>query len=53
MPKQRQQRPAASQEPMGIVISGGGFEQPAPRLTAYLYSLEDETSGEPIDVKAA
>lgn len=51
MPKRRQ--PDEKQEPIGIVISGGLHEQPTPRLTAYVYSIEDETSGEPIDVKAA
>lgn len=51
MPKRRQLK--EPQEPIGIVISGGRHEDPVPRLTAYVYSIEDETSGEPIDVKAA
>ncbi|HEX6315884.1 MAG TPA: hypothetical protein VFZ73_13530 [Gemmatimonadaceae bacterium] len=51
MPKRRQ--PDEKQEPIGIVISGGSREQPTPRLTAYVYSIEDETSGEPIEGKAA
>lgn len=51
MPKRRQ--PEEPQEPIGIVISGGPHEDPIPRLSAYVYSIEDETSGEPIDVKAA
>ena len=51
MPKRRQSK--ETQEPMGIVISEGPREAPTPRLTAYLYSNEDEASGEPIDVKAA
>ena len=51
MPKRRQ--PQEPQEPIGIVISGGPHEEPTPRFTAYVYSIEDETSGEPIDVKAA
>jgi hypothetical protein len=46
MPKRRQQN--ESQEPIGIVISGGPHEDPTPRLTAYVYSIEDETSGEPL-----
>ena len=41
------------QEPMGIVISSGKLVEPTPRLSAYVYSVEDETSGEPIDMKAA
>ena len=51
MPKRRQLE--EPQEPIGIVISGGPHEDPTPKLTAYVYSIEDETSGEPIDVKAA
>ena len=51
MPKRRQRE--EPQEPIGIVISGGTHEEPTPRLSAYVYSLEDETSGEPIDIKAA
>jgi hypothetical protein len=51
MPKRRQLK--EPQEPIGIVISGGLHEDPTPRLAAYVYSIEDETSGEPIDVKAA
>lgn len=51
MPKRRQIE--EGQEPMGIVISEGPREAPTPRLTAYVYSIEDEVSGEPIDVKAA
>jgi hypothetical protein len=51
MRKRRQQE--EPQEPIGIVISGGTHEQPTPKLSAYVYSIEDETSGEPIDVKAA
>ena len=51
MPKRRQ--PEEPQEPIGIVISGGVHEEPTPKLSAYVYSIEDETSGEPIDVKAA
>ena len=51
MPKRRQLK--EPQEPIGIVISGGPHEDPTPKLTAYVYSIEDETSGEPIDVKAA
>ncbi len=51
MPKRRELK--EPQEPIGIVISGGVHEEPTPRLTAYVYSTEDETSGEPIDVKAA
>ena len=51
MPKRRQLE--EPQEPIGIVISGGVHEEPTPRLTAYVYSIEDETSGEPIDTKAA
>ena len=51
MPKRRHLKEL--QEPIGIVISGGPHEDPTPRLTAYVYSIEDETSGEPIDVKAA
>ncbi|NUQ13327.1 MAG: hypothetical protein HUU26_13520 [Gemmatimonadaceae bacterium] len=52
MPKRRQ--PQEPQEPMGIVISEGIREEPAhPRLTAYIYSIEDETSGEPLDIRAA
>jgi hypothetical protein len=51
MPKRRQLK--EPQEPIGIVISGGHHEEPTPKLTAYVYSIEDETSGEPIDVKAA
>lgn len=46
MPKRRQ--PKEPQEPIGIVISGGPHEEPTPRLSAYVYSDEDETSGEPI-----
>ena len=49
MPKRRQlQEPP---EPIGIVISGGQHEEPTPKLSAYVYSLEDETSGEPIEIK--
>ncbi len=49
MPKRRPlQEP---QEPIGIIISGGQHEEPTPRFTAYVYSLEDETSGEPIEIK--
>ena len=51
MPKRRQLE--EPQEPIGIVISGGLHEEPTPKLTAYVYSIEDETSGEPIDTKAA
>ncbi len=54
MPKRRQGE--EQQEPIGIVISEGGRgvrEEVAPRLLAYVYSIEDETSGEPIDVRAA
>jgi hypothetical protein len=51
MPKRRPLK--EPQEPIGIVISGGPHEEPTPRLSAYVYSIEDETSGEPIDVKAA
>ena len=51
MPKRRETKDP--QEPIGIVISGGVHEQPTPRFTAYVYSIEDETSGEPIEVKAA
>lgn len=51
MPKRRQ--PKEPQEPMGIIISGGTHEEPTPKLSAYVYSIEDETSGEPIDVRAA
>lgn len=51
MPKRRPSN--EPQEPIGIVISEGRREEPTPRLTAYVYSIEDETSGEPIDVKAA
>ena len=51
MPKRRQSK--EPQEPIGIVISGGPHEDPTPKLSAYVYSIEDETSGEPIDVKAA
>ena len=50
MPKRRQ--PEEPQEPIGIVISRGVHEEPTPKLTAYVYSLEDETSGEPIEVAA-
>jgi hypothetical protein len=46
MPKRRQQ--IEPQEPIGIVISGGPHEVPRPRLSAYVYSIEDETSGEPL-----
>ena len=46
MPKRRE--PKEPQEPIGIVISGGPHEEPTPRLSAYVYSDEDETSGEPI-----
>lgn len=51
MQKRRQKE--ESQEPIGIVISGGKYIEPTPRFSAYVYSVEDETSGEPIDVKAA
>ena len=51
MPKHRQKQ--EPQEPIGIVISGGRFAEPRPKLTAYIYSVEDETSGEPIDIRAA
>ena len=51
MPKRRKLE--EPQEPIGIVISGGVHEEPRPKLSAYVYSIEDETSGEPIDVKAA
>lgn len=51
MPKRRQ--PKEPQEPIGIVISGGPHEVPTPKLTAYVYSIEDETNGEPIEVIAA
>ncbi|HEX9564100.1 MAG TPA: hypothetical protein VF981_09020 [Gemmatimonadaceae bacterium] len=50
----RKRRPKPDpQEPIGIVISSGKLVEPTPRLTAYVYSVEDETSGEPIDVRAA
>jgi len=51
MKKRRQE--IESQEPIGIVISGGTYVEPTPRFSAYIYSVEDERSGEPIDVKAA
>ena len=51
MPKRRQLK--EPQEPIGIVISDGPHEIPTPKLTAYVYSIEDETNGEPIDVIAA
>jgi hypothetical protein len=51
MPKRRQSK--EPEEPIGIVISGWPSVDPVPRLTAYVYSIEDETSGEPIEVKAA
>ena len=51
MPKRRQQN--EPQEPIGIVISGGPHEDPTPRLTASVYSIEDETSGEPISTDRA
>lgn len=51
MPKRRQVK--EPQEPIGIVISGGAHEEPRPKLSAYVYSIEDETSGEPIEVVAA
>ena len=51
MPKRREEK--EPQEPIGIVISGGQHEDPTPRLSAYVYSIEDETSGEPIEVIAA
>lgn len=51
MPKRRQLE--EPQEPIGIVISRGVQEEPTPKLTAYVYSIEDETSGEPIDTRAA
>lgn len=40
-------------EPIGIVIFGGKAAEPVPRLSAYVYSIEDERSGEPIDGLAA
>lgn len=40
-------------EPIGIVISGGTATEPVPRLSAYVYSVEDERSGEPLDGLAA
>jgi hypothetical protein len=46
MTKRRQ--PKEPQEPIGIVISRGPHEEPTPRFSAYVYSNEDETSGEPI-----
>jgi hypothetical protein len=50
--RKRRQKPE-QQEPIGIIISSGRVIEPTPRLTAYVYSVEDETNGEPIDVKAA
>ena len=52
MPKRRQPK-EPQQEPIGIVISGGPHEDPTPKFSAYVYSIEDETSGEPIDMRAA
>lgn len=40
-------------EPIGIVISGGKAAEPVPRVSAYVYSVEDERSGEPLDGLAA
>jgi hypothetical protein len=51
MSKRRQKH--EPQEPIGIVISGAPSSDPVPRLTAYVYSTEDERSGEPIDCRAA
>jgi len=51
MPKRRQSK--EPEEPIGIVISGWPSVDLVPRLSAYVYSIEDETSGEPIEVKAA
>jgi hypothetical protein len=51
MPKRRLVK--EPQEPIGIVISNGPTAEPTPRFSAYVYSIEDETSGEPIDIKAA
>lgn len=53
MPKRREKIEGEPQEPMGIVISGGPHEVPTPRVSAYVYSIEDETSGEPIEIRAA
>jgi hypothetical protein len=53
MPKRREKIEGEPQEPMGIVISGGPREEPIPRVSAYVYSIEDETSGEPIETRAA
>jgi hypothetical protein len=53
MPKRREKIEGEPQEPMGIVISGGPHEEPTPRVSAYVYSIEDETSGEPIETRAA
>lgn len=53
MPKRREKIEREPQEPMGIVISGGPHEEPTPRVSAYVYSIEDETSGEPIETRAA
>ena len=49
----RRQLSKEPQEPIGIVISGGPHEVPTPKLSAYVYSIEDETNGEPIEVIAA
>jgi hypothetical protein len=51
MRKRRQKQ--EPQEPIGIVISGTPSSDPVPRLSAYVYSIEDEHSGEPIDSRAA
>ena len=51
MPKRREEK--EPQEPIGIVISGGQHEDPTPRLSAYVYSIEDETSGDHLDRLAA
>jgi hypothetical protein len=53
MPKRREQDERDEQEPMGIVISEGAREEPTPRVSAYVYSIEDEASGEPIETVAA
>ena len=51
MPKRRPLK--EPQEPIGIVISEGPHQELTPKLSAYVYSIEDERSGEPIEVVAA
>ena len=51
MPNSRQN--TKDQEPLGIVISRGSEDEPAPRFRAFVYAEVSETPPASLEVKAA